>query len=458
VAGQGHIKQSGATGLRVAVVAAALLMPAIVSAQQAAAPQAANTTEYAKPVNSKLNSTGRVINMPVPVKDDGQALGDVVVRINPDDTVLIPKAALVDKLTPTLDKPSLGRLHGIPESNGQISIADLKAAGFNVVFDPGALELKFVPNADQRPVGDLSLARSRGPVTNAAAARPAIFSSYLNVITGVDHRWGDVSGNASTSGRLDLENVTRLWNIALENQFSYEGLVDIYQCPVGAICNYDHKAGFKRQRTRLVYDIPESQLRIQAGDADVYGTGFQRTPDVLGVTIEKSPRKLRPGESIRPTGRSSFRIERPSDVEVMINGAIVQRFRLRAGNYNLSDLPLATGANEVQLIITDESGERKTLAFTSYFDGSLLGAGKSEWSLSGGAPSFFKDNERAYKRDETFGTGFFRYGLTEQVTAEAHAQGDQHVRMGGFGIFAMTPWGLMGVQPAAPVASATRST
>ena len=148
------------------------------------------------------------------------------------------------------------------------------------------------------------------------------------------------------------------------------------------MCADAHMSGFKRRRSRLVYDFADEEIRIQAGDADVYGTGYQSAPDVLGVTVEKSPRKLSPGENIRATGKSSFRIERPSDVEVLVNGAISQKLRLRAGNYNLSDLPLATGANEVQLIITDDTGERRTLAFTTFFDGNLLGEGKHEWSAT----------------------------------------------------------------------------
>ncbi len=405
----------------------------------------AQPTEYAKPFTGRLNTTGRPINMPVPVKDDGVLLGEIVVVINPDDSVLVPKAALVDALTKVLDQGSLAKLHAAPERNGQLSLSDLAAAGLNVKFDPGALELVFLTNADQRPVGDLSLARRRGPSVSAAAVRPALFSGYVNVVGGGDYVWGNETNDENLSPFLDIETVFRMWNIVVENDVAFEGSADTYTCPINARCLYDHLAGVKRRRTRLSYDIPEEEIRFQAGDVDVYGTGFQRAPDVLGVTIEKSPRKLRPGESIRPTGSSSFRIERPAEVEVMVNGAIIQRLRLRAGNYNLSDLPLGTGANEIQLIITDDTGERRTLAFTTFFDGNLLKQGKSEWSVSGGVPSYFEDNERQYRDDEYFGSGFIRYGLTDQVTGEAHVQGDNHVVMGGLGIFSATPWGFVGL-------------
>ena len=88
--------------------------------------------QYQKPVSSRLNTTGRAINMPVPLKDDAAELGELVVVINPDDSVVLPKAALVDKLTPVLDKASLERLHGVPDVNGQVTLGDLAAAGFNI--------------------------------------------------------------------------------------------------------------------------------------------------------------------------------------------------------------------------------------------------------------------------------------------------------------------------------------
>lgn len=378
--------------------------------------------ELAKPFSARLNSTGRPINMPVPIKDDGASLGEIVIVINPDDTVLLPKPALVERLTKVLDQTSLQKLHGVTENNGQVTLSDLKAAGFDVRFDPGQLELVFVTSVEQRPVGDLSVQRKRGPSVSAAAATPAIFSGYLNVYGGGDYVWGNETRQEALSPFVDMESVFRLWNIVVENDVAFEGEADTSVCPVSARCLYEHVSGIKRRRTRLTYDFPEQEIRVQGGDVNVYGTGVQRAPDLLGLSVEKSPRKLRPGESIRPTGKSSFRIERPSDVEVMVNGAIIQRLRLRAGNYNLSDLPLGTGANEIQLVITDDTGERRTLAFTTFFDANLLKQGKTEWAISGGVPSYFEDNSRSYRDDQYFGSAFLRYGLTDEVTGEIHAR------------------------------------
>lgn len=386
---------------------------------------------YQKAVSSRLNATGRTITMPLPLRDEGRELGDVVVRIHPDDTLSLPKAGLLTALKGALDTAAMARLSEVAATDGYVDIAQLTAAGVAIAFDPASLALKLTPKVDQRPVGDISLASPRGIRQSAVAAQPAIVSGYLNVIAGVDQRWGSNETTSAASGRFELESVFRLWNVVVENDFRYDGIVDTNTCPKGAVCSYTHEQGLKRRRSRLVYDWPEDELRLQLGDADVFGTGFQRTADVAGFTIEKSPRKLQPGESIRPSGRSSFRIERPSEIEVLVNGAVVQKLRLRAGNYNLSDLPLGTGANDVQLRITDDMGAQRTLAFTTFFDASLLGAGKNEWSVSAGLPSYFRDDERAYKTQDILATAFYRRGLTDQLTGEVHAQGDKQVIMGG---------------------------
>ncbi|NJO34028.1 MAG: hypothetical protein HC869_13680 [Rhodospirillales bacterium] len=134
-------------------------------------------------------------------------------------------------------------------------------------------------------------------------AKPALVSGYLNVITGIDELWGTVPGQDSrTSARVDLQSVVRLWNVVLENDIIFEGDLDSNICPTGASCIYDHNAGLKRRNSRLVYDWPESLLRLQIGDTDPLGTSFQRSFDALGVSFEKSARKLNPGENIRPRG------------------------------------------------------------------------------------------------------------------------------------------------------------
>ena len=76
-----------------------------------------------------------------------------------------------------------------------------------------------------------------------------------------------------------------------------------------------------------------------------------------------------------------------------------------------------------------------------------VGAGKSEWALSGGLASYLLDGERAYLPG-SYLAGGLRYGATDQLTLEAQAKGDTLVTEGGLGMLIATPWGSWGVHGA----------
>ncbi|MEQ1672039.1 MAG: fimbria/pilus outer membrane usher protein, partial [Hyphomicrobium sp.] len=287
---------------------------------------------------------------------------------------------------------------------------------------------------------------------------PETVSGYLNVIAGVDQFWGTdaatVSQNGDTfGGRLELDSALRIGGVVVENRGVYDGPVDANICPVEATCVYGHMAGLKRQSSRVIYDMPAAELRLQAGDTDAVAVPLQRSTEVLGIALEKSARKLNPAEDISSAGSGSFRLDSNASVDVMVNGAVVQRLQLRPGNYNLRDLPLTTGANVIELTITTEGGDRQHLKFTSYSDQKLLAPGRSEWAFAAGVPSYLFDNQRTYG-EELLATGYGRYGLSDGITANADLQGDADVIMGGAGVDFETPFGIFGLHGAVSASAA----
>ncbi len=403
-------------------------------------------------MSSKLNPTGRAITMTVPLKDGDVALGEVTVRISPEDTVLVNKADLAERLRGELDAAVIARLDEQEGAGGFLSVAALSKAGVALKFDGGLQELQLMLATDQRPTNDISMVSRRSQPSSAVQAPAAKVSGYVNVIAGLDHAWsGQGSGaDARTSGRLELESAVRLRDTVFENRALYEGEVDANVCPTGAQCVYQHAPGFKRQSSRLVYDMPDERLRLQVGDTDALAGTLQRSIEMIGVSLEKSASKLAPGESLAASGRTAVRIDRPSEIDVMINGAVVQHLHLRPGTYNLRDLPLSTGANEVKLVITDDTGARRTEKFTTFSAYNQLAAGKSEWAVSAGIPSFLRDNGRVYEGGNQYaGTSFFRYGLTDTLSGEANLQADNRVVMGSAGATSATPWGVFAFQGAA---------
>jgi len=240
---------------------------------------AAAETQYARPVTSRLNVTGRAIDLPVELKDGDKPLGEVIIRIDPDDTVLIHKAALVEKLALVIDESTRTRLEAVQGQARVVTTNALSEAGFDVRFDAGLQELVFRPTVEQRPTGEISMAPAR-PQISANLARPAIMAGYVNVTAGIDHYWGGVplagqpGREASTIGRLEFDSAFRLWNVVIENRALYKSGAEPSLCPMTIACLYDQTGGFKRQSSRLVYDRPEDSLRLTAGDLAAFRFGY----------------------------------------------------------------------------------------------------------------------------------------------------------------------------------------
>ena len=119
---------------------------------------------FAKPISPRLNPTGRTVTLNVPLVEGETRLGEIVVRIEPDGAISVPKAALVKQLAPVVEPAALGSLQNVPDRNGFIALGDLSSAHFRLEYDPSKMELAFSPRIEQRPHSDLRFAgnRSRG--------------------------------------------------------------------------------------------------------------------------------------------------------------------------------------------------------------------------------------------------------------------------------------------------------
>lgn len=140
---------------------------------------------------------------------------------------------------------------------------------------------------------------------------------------------------------------------------------------------------------------------------------------------------LQPQQIIRPRGDRSFKLDRPSTVEVQVNGQIVRRLQLNPGNYNLRDFPFTQGANDIRLTVIDDTGRSEILRFNVFLEQSQLAKGLSEFGLYAGvhAPMGLRGPDYS---DKPVFSGFYRRGISDYLTLGVNAQADDTVRMGGF--------------------------
>ncbi len=379
--------------------------------------------------SQRLNPTGRPIALTVPAKDGAVYLGDMPLTIEANDSLSFSKARTLQLLEPLLAPDILESLTTRFAGKPMVSPADFAGSGIRVEYDPRTLELNFIIPAEQRATRGLSVTpldhRRLGEVI-----QPEDFSAYLNLRASVDLvEDGPDTGFAAPIFLMD--GAVRLGNIVAES--------DALWIPGGA------GTDFQRIGSRLVYDDLDLMMRFTAGDLEVQTRGLQSTPDIAGISVSRSYSVLNPQQIIRPRGDRSFRLDRPSTVEVLVNGQQVRRLRLQPGNYNLRDFPFAQGANDIRLNVLDDTGRTEVLRFNVFLDQTQLAAGLTEFSLNAGVLAPLGPDGPNYTDDWAV-SGFVRHGLNDYVTLGANFQADNFLKMAGIeGVFA-TSIGTFGTQ------------
>ena len=205
---------------------------------------------------------------------------------------------------------------------------------------------------------------------------------------------------------------------------------------------------FQRQGSRLVYDDLDRLVRITAGDLQPTARSLQIAPGMAGLSIARAYSTLQPQQVIRPRGNRSFLLERPSDVEIYVNGSLIRRLHLNAGNYNLNDFPFTQGANDIRVSITDDSGRQETLRFNIFLDQTQLAKGLTEFGIYAGVKAPLGQKGPDYSGDLVF-SGYVRHGVSDAMTLGANLQADRHSQMGGLEAVFGTPIGTFATTAAA---------
>lgn len=396
----------------------ALLPTGALAAESAAGGQDATSVlqPYAAParVGVRYNTTGRPITLTVPAKDGGNYLGDVPLTIQPDDTLELPTRRTLQLLGLLLDPNFFSTIEDSLGTRATLTPADLLPSGITVSYDPKTLELTFSIPAERRVSRSVivsPLDRDRiGEVVPVAG-----FSGYVNIRGTADYI--HAGGNEGFASPLFLvDGATRIGDVVAESEA-------IWQPGANGV-------DFQRLGSRLVFDDQKNLIRWSAGDLQPIARGFQNAPDIAGLSIFRSYSVLQPQQIIRPRGDRSFRLDRPSTVEVEINGQIVRRLQLNPGNYDLRDFPFAQGANNIRLSVLDDSGRSDVLNFSLFLDQTQLAKGLSEFGVYAGVKAPLGLHGPRYSNDY-IATGYYRRGISDYLTLGVNAQIDKDSRLLG---------------------------
>lgn len=376
---------------------------------------------------NRLNATGRTISVTVPAKDGAVYLGDIVLTIDPNDRVEFSAQRLLDLLSNVVDPDVIRALQGSVGARETLTPADFEASGIRIRYNPQELSLDLEIASERRASRTVQVS----PLDRAQIgtfAPPAGFSAYVNIRGNVDYLWEGPDEGVQPPV-LFLDGAARIGGIVAETEA-------IWQPGSNGI-------DFQRLGSRLVYDDTEHLMRWTAGDLLPVTRGFQSSPDIAGLSVFRSYSVLQPQQIVRPRGDRSFRLERPSTVEIQVNGQIVRRLQLQPGVYNLRDFPFTQGANDIRLSILDDAGRSEVLRFNVFLDQSQLARGLTEFGLYAGVEAPLEGSGPNYSDDFAV-TGFVRHGVSDALTLGANFQANGDVQMGGVEAVWATSIGTIG--------------
>ncbi|GEA50710.1 hypothetical protein VIN01S_15140 [Vibrio inusitatus NBRC 102082] len=166
----------------------------------------------------------------------------------------------------------------------------------------------------------------------------------------------------------------------------------------------------------MFIDRPDYPMRFSVGDLSSSVTGHMPSLNLGGIAIERLWSRLQPDRNIQNGGAQSIYLRESANVYIYINNIYFTDLRLRPGRYDIEDLPLDQGSNDIRIEIEYQSGQREVINYSQFFNARLLREGISDFSLYAGVFSSIEDNVYDYDETQYAVQGFYEYGITDDVT------------------------------------------
>lgn len=180
------------------------------------------------------------------------------------------------------------------------------------------------------------------------------------------------------------------------------------------------------------WSFPDKATRLILGDAVSGGLNWTRSLRLGGLHFGRNFR-LQPYRTTSPLASFVGKTTLPSSVELYIDGMRRYQSEVPAGPFELNVVPGITGAGLAQVVTTDILGRTTTVDIPFYNAQRLLAEGLSDWSVDLGVIHEDYGIRSFVYDDELVASGSLRYGLSNQLTLESHAETGGDLLNGGFG-------------------------
>ena len=204
-----------------------------------------------------------------------------------------------------------------------------------------------------------------------------------------------------------------------------------YRASLGAGRRNDNISGYRRYDTTWRYSDEERLLTFEAGDVLTSALPWSSSVRLGGVQLSRDF-AVRPDLVTYPLPQFAGEAAVPSSVDLFINGYKSSSAQLQPGPYTLTNVPFINGAGEAVVVTTDALGRQVSTTVPFYVASTLLQKGLADYAVAAGSlRRNYGTNDFDYGTAAT--SASLRYGLTNDLTLESHAEASDSFGLGGFG-------------------------
>jgi outer membrane usher protein len=264
--------------------------------------------------------------------------------------------------------------------------------GFSYKFNSALQILEIVASADafQGVVFGIPV-RKYKPIESS----PGFFMNYN--VSGTETK----NSNSSVGGILGFVGFNKIGSVTHEQ----------------SLLNESSSNKSIRGNTFFKKDFPDAMESFVIGDTLSSDGDWSRPARYLGVRWSRDF-LTQPGYVTYPSPSLKGSAALPSVVDVYINNQKQFQQTLTPGPFDYRNVPLTTGAGEVNLVVKDLLGRETVITKSFYTQNSMLKEGLSDFSLESG---LFRNNYGTLSNDYSspFVAGTYRQGLTDDITGQS---------------------------------------
>ncbi len=207
--------------------------------------------------------------------------------------------------------------------------------------------------------------------------------------------------------------------------------------------NRGDRSDHTRLDTHWTWSSQEQLLTVTAGDVISGSLPWTRATRLGGLQLRRNF-ALHPDLVTQPLPAFFGEAALPSAVELYVEGQRQYSGEVLPGAFRLDSHPAVTGLGQAEVVLTDALGRTTVHDFSFYSSPRLLQPGLSDFSLEVGSVRRGYGTDSFRYRSQPAGLASLRYGLTDTLTLEGHAEVDDRLAAGGLGaLFTLRQAGLV---------------